>query len=139
MGRFFAAALAGLLLAGCGSFGGLNRQQWARFDGQDVHSSSALEQQGEVDFATCKAVAVNAGNGAPMPVPAARNQNNVAVNVYGGSGAPAPGSYQAPQVDFSGLGDIGDTIVANRRRSQTEQATMEACMAQRGYRLVSAK
>lgn len=125
--------LIGLFCIGCAA---QPKMMWQRFDGQSVHTSPALEQQGMVDLATCRAVAVNAGNGVPMPSPTPRTtiNNSVTVNTAPGS-APSPASYQAPQVDFSGISDIGATIGANRRRSQTEEANLEACMAQRGYHL----
>lgn len=133
MKRGLLVLFAGLALAGCA------RQQtlWQRFDGQSVHSSPALEQQGTVDMATCRAVAVNAGNGVPMPAPTPRTTINNSVTVNTGTGsAPYPASYQAPQVDYSGMADLGAAIGANVRRSQTQDANMEACMAQRGYHLI---
>jgi hypothetical protein len=126
-------------LAGCA------RQQmaWQRFDGQSVHASPALEQQAAVDLATCRAVAINAGNTVPMPAPTQRVtvQNNVTVPVNVGQGpvvnAPAAPSYEAPQVDFSGLADAGAALGAAARRSQTEETNLQACMAQRGYNLAA--
>lgn len=117
---------------------------WQRFDGKSVFSSPALAQQAEVDFSTCRAVALNAGTQVQMPSPAPRIsvQNNINVPVYVGPGPsvlpPAPGSYSSPQVDFSGLADAGAAIAANNRRSELEGANMSACMTQRGYRLVPA-
>jgi hypothetical protein len=126
---------------------GCARQQmvWQRFDGQSVHASPALEQQGVTDLATCRALAINAGNTVQQPAPAPRFSvsNNVNMPVYVGPGPivalpPPPPSYEAPQVDFSGLADAGASIGTGIRRSQTEQANMQACMAQRGYQLVAA-
>jgi hypothetical protein len=125
------------------TLGGCARQQmvWQRFDGQSIQASPALEQQAAVDLATCRAVAINAGNTVQPPSPASRVavSNNVTVPVYVGPGPmpPAPPPYQASQVDFSGLSDAGATIGSRARRSQTEEANMRACMAQRGYRLVA--
>lgn len=116
---------------------------WQRFDGQSVHASPAVEQQAAVDLATCRAVAINAGNGVPMPTPTPRTivNNSVTVNASPGSvmpRAPSPSDYQAPQVDFSPLADAGAAMGASARRSQTEEANLQACMAQRGYQLVAA-
>lgn len=124
-----------LALAGCAK----QQMLWQRFDGQSVHGSPVLEQQGTVDLATCRAVAINAGNGVPMPAPTPRTtiNNSVTVNTAPASSAPSAASYQAPQVDFSGISDAGATIGANMRRSQTQEANLEACMAQRGYRLIA--
>jgi hypothetical protein len=51
--------------------------------------------------------------------------------------SPAAPSYEAPQVDFSGLADAGAALGAAARRSQTEEANLQACMAQRGYNLAA--
>jgi hypothetical protein len=136
--QIFVMFLMVAALAGCA------RQQmaWQRFDGQSVHASPALEQQATVDLANCRAVAINAGNGVPTPAPTPRTtvNNSVTVNAGPGSGmpqAPSPGDYQASQVDFSPLADAGAAIGANARRSQTEEANLQACMAQRGYQLAA--
>jgi len=118
------------------------RRDWARFDGRSVGGDPALERQGQIDLATCRAAAINAGNQVAFPAPAGGTQNTT-VNVYANPSVmpapPTPPSYQAPQVDFSGIGDIGATIGAQRRQSETQLVTMEACMAQRGYRPVDTR
>jgi hypothetical protein len=129
------AALA-IVLSGCAAN---TPNSWVRFDNQAIRSTPALEQKWEVDFATCRAAAVVAGNQVPTPTAAPRVsvENNVTVPVYVGPQSvlpPTPGSYNSPAVDFSPLGDIGANLGAGVRRTQTEDATMTACMAQRGYR-----
>jgi hypothetical protein len=136
--RIAALALIGLLV-GCSS-----QKTWVRFDGQSINTNPTLKQQAEVDFATCKAMAINAGNGVPMPAQRAGGTTVAAdttVNVYAGGAPmvnpPAPSSYQAPQVNFSDdLGEIGANIGAGMRRRQTVESTFDACMAQRGYTTV---
>jgi hypothetical protein len=120
-----AAALATtLLLAGCAT-----GPTWWRIDG-----TAPDPQQGQIDIATCHAMAMNAANGIPMPAPASRVtvDNSVTVNSPGSTmpPPPSPGQWQGPEMDFSGMAGIG----ANLRRRQTHDAYMDACMAQRGYR-----
>jgi hypothetical protein len=110
---------------------------WQRFDGRSTHSSPALEQQAQVDMATCRAVAVNAGNGVPDPVPvqpAPVMTQSVTVNTY--PGGVTADSYPPP--DTSAFQNMMKSYDASDRRSKTEAANMEACMAQKGYHLVPA-
>jgi hypothetical protein len=107
--RYTAALVAAIPLAACAQ-----DQNWQRFDGLLVNSSPALQQQYSVDLATCRAIAVNAGNQVPIPPSA---------------------PYSAPQVDFSGFDEAGRNIAAAGQRQRTEEANMHACMAQKGYNL----
>jgi hypothetical protein len=116
-----------LVLASCAS---PPKTVYKRLDGRSF-SDPALRQQGEIDLATCRAVALNAGSQVYVPPPI----QNRATNVYVNAG-PDPGGM--PVMDFSALGDIGANIQRNRevsRRGDVELANMQACMAQRGYTL----
>lgn len=125
--RAVPAALLGLMLVSCSS----TQAVWQRLDGQSVHSSPALLQQAEVDMATCRAVAVNAGNAVPLAQAPTRISVDNSITIAGGS-------VQSPSAgaDFSQLGDIGIALGNRARVSQTQNANFAACMAQRGYRLV---
>jgi hypothetical protein len=114
---------------------------WQRFDGQSVHSSAGLEQQFQVDMATCRAVAINAGNGVPDPVPIQPRPvmtQSVTVNTYPGGAMMPPAPSPPPPPDMSGFQNGMNNLATGIRRGQTEGANMEACMAQRGYHLVPA-
>ena len=146
MGRLLAIVFAAIAFVGCARQAAVS---WQRFDGQPVRASPALEQQAAVDLATCRAAAINAGNQVPMPAGSQRttvnNNVNVTVPVYtdarrtdfpSGVSSPSGGSFVSPQMDFSPLADAGATYAARLRQRQTENANLEACMAQRGYRPV---
>jgi hypothetical protein len=113
-----------LLLSGCAT---APRAVWARFDGQSSHASPALEQQWSVASTVCAAVAMNAANGIVAPV---YQPSNVCVG-YGCGQAMQQAQTNAA---FANLGaGIGTAI----RRDQTQTATMNACMAERGFHLVA--
>jgi hypothetical protein len=117
-----------LVLANCAS---APKTAYKRLDGRSVFSDPALRQQGEIDLATCRAVALNAGSQVYVPPPFQSHATNVYVNT-----APDPGRF--PVADFSALGDVGAIMQRNRevsRRGDVELANMQACMAQRGYTL----
>ena len=116
-----------LVLANCAS---APKTAYKRLDGRSVFSDPALRQQGEIDLATCRAAALNAGSQVHVPPPVQSHATNVYVNTAPGGGMPV--------ADFSALGDIGANIQRNRevsRRGDVEGANMQACTAQRGYTL----
>ena len=132
----YGALVGALALAGCSS------HSWQRLDGQALNSSAAIERQYAVDTASCRAVAMNAGAQIQAPMASSPNvavTNNVIVqappssNPYIVGNAPTPGSYAAPQVDFSGLNQAGQSLGTSIRRQRLEDANMRGCMAERGY------
>jgi hypothetical protein len=92
-------------LSGCATSPPGEGRAWARIDGRAV-----APQQTQADVAICRAAAVNAGR------PGVVNNSGVYVNTG----------------DQDGRGIIGD-IEHGIQRQRSESATMEACMAQRGY------
>lgn len=134
-----AALFAALLLSGCAA---QKPVLWERFDGQSIAGSAALQQQSATDLATCRAIALNAGNQVQSAETAPQTHIDLSTttNVYipsnGAPMAPPTSAYGPPSVDFSGFAAAGRNIAATRRRNETEEANFTACMAQRGYRQV---
>jgi hypothetical protein len=83
---------------------------WQRVDGR---RSPELAVQGNADLATCRAVAMNAGNQVQIPTAVQR--------------VTRIGEVEFQEADWA-------PTAALMRRQQTQDANFRACMAQRGYR-----
>lgn len=104
-----AIVVLGLIVAGCAT----QQQQpitWVRVDGKPVVREH-LQQVG----VQCQAEALAASTR------------------QGALDDPYKAYAQVPAVDFSPLGDIGNTIARNRQRNSMVEAAMLGCMARNGY------
>lgn len=101
-------------------------EAWTRTDRLTVDSAqvaaAAAECQAEAQLAAQR-------SGQMRPIILAQYP----ANTYSVGQPPSPGSYQAPQVDFSPMQNIGTTLGDQMRHRQLIQSVMEGCMAQKGY------
>jgi hypothetical protein len=111
-----------VLIAGCAAFQA--PENWVRADRNPADANAVTAAAAE-----CRAQAQLAGahNGALRPIILAQN------NPYMVGSPPTPGSYQAPQVDFSPLGGVGSSLGEGIARERLIRSVMDGCMAEKGY------
>jgi hypothetical protein len=124
----YVLALVGVVLslAACATF--RQPDAWTRIDRGPSDPSIVAAAAAE-----CRAQAELAGaHGDLSPLAFAQYAQNSPQD-YVVVPPPGPSSYQAPQVDFSPLGDAGTSLRQQMDRDRLIRSVLEGCMAQRGY------